>query len=163
MRRNEQHRLRWQDVDLARGIITIPHAKHGEKRYIPINSTAEVALRTLLARANGSPYVCPGPDGDRHRKWERWFERCIRQTGIADFRWHDLRHTFASRLVMAGVDLRTVQELLGHKGIQMTLRYAHLAPAHLRDAVERLASERTATRTATSAARPTAQTPAYIN
>jgi integrase len=64
---------------------------------------------------------------------------------------------------MAGVDLRTVQELLGHKSILMTMRYAHLAPAHLRDAVERLTGESTATRTATNVARPATQGPAYVN
>lgn len=163
MRRNEQHRLRWQDVDLGRGIITIPCSKHGEKRHVPVNSAAEAALRTLLTRTNGLPYVCPGRGGERDRDWERWFERCVRAAGVPGFRWHDLRHTFASRLVMAGVDLRTIQELLGHKSILMTMRYAHLAPAHLRDAVERLAGQRTATRTATGPARHSTQEPAYVN
>jgi site-specific recombinase XerD len=73
------------------------------------------------------------------RDWERWFEECVREAKIADFRWHDLRHTFASRLTMAGVSMRTLAELLGHKTLAMVMRYAHLAPAHLRDAVERIA------------------------
>ena len=66
------------------------------------------------------------------------FGRACRAAGIADFHWHDLRHTFASHLVMAGVDLRTVQELLGHKTLEMTLRYSHVAPAHKATAVARL-------------------------
>lgn len=75
---------------------------------------------------------------------------------IADFTWYCMRHTFASRLVMAGVDIRTVAELMGHKTIQMTMRYAHLAPEHNLAAVERLSlftptdsSEATATKAAT--------------
>jgi integrase len=67
-----------------------------------------------------------------------WFKVALSDVGIADFHWHDLRHTFASRLVMAGVDIRTVQELMGHKTIQITMRYAHLAPAHQLEAVQRL-------------------------
>jgi len=62
----------------------------------------------------------------------------VKAAGLNDLTWHCLRHTFASRLVMAGVDIRTVQELLGHKTIGMTVRYSHLAPKHTLAAVERL-------------------------
>lgn len=139
MRRNEQHHLRWQDVSLAAGIITISQTKHGGKRHVPINSVAEKALKILSQVRNGSEYVCLGSGQREGRDWERWFEDCIGQAVIPDFRWHDLRHTFASRLAMAGVPLRTLAELLGHKTLAMVMRYAHLAPAHLRDAVERMA------------------------
>ena len=67
-----------------------------------------------------------------------WFKVALADAGIANFHWHDLRHTFASRLVMAGVDIRTVQELMGRKTIQVTMRYAHLAPQHQLEAVQRL-------------------------
>ena len=67
----------------------------------------------------------------------RSFESGLRQAGIAGACWHSLRHTAASRRVMAGVDLVSVKEILGHRDIQTTLRYAHLAPGHLRDAVNR--------------------------
>jgi hypothetical protein len=68
----------------------------------------------------------------------QWFEESVKAAKITNFRWHDLRHTFASRLVMAGVDLRTVQQLMGHKTITMTLRYTHLAPEHQLGAVQKL-------------------------
>jgi site-specific recombinase XerD len=73
--------------------------------------------------------------GARH-----WYEDALAEAGIKNFTWHDLRRTFASRLVMAGVDLRTVAELMGHKRIQMTMRYAHLAPAHNSAAIEKLSA-----------------------
>jgi integrase len=149
MRRNEQWQLRWQDVNLRAGIITIPQTKNSTRRHVPINSVAEKALNTLAACRNGSEYVCGGSETREGRDWERWFEECITEAKIADFRWHDLRHTFASRLAMAGVSLRTLAELLGHKTLAMVMRYAHLAPAHLRDAVERIAGTPTDTTTDT--------------
>ena len=69
------------------------------------------------------------------------FEHSLKRAGIRDFHFHDLRHTFASNLVMAGVDLATVKELLGHKSIEMTMRYSHLSPSHKRQAVERLVNQ----------------------
>jgi hypothetical protein len=82
-----------------------------------------------------------------------WFEPVLEISKLKDYTWHCNRHTFASRLVMAGVDIRTVADLMGHATIQMTMRYAHLAPEHTQDAVDRLVADspnETATRTATS-------------
>jgi len=67
----------------------------------------------------------------------RWFADAVKDAKLVDFTWHDLRHTFASRLVMAGVDIRTVQELLGHKSITMTMRYSHWSPEHRVAALEK--------------------------
>lgn len=129
IRRGEQYGLTWERVDLERGILTV-RGKTG-RRFVPINSGARAAIENLYRSSGGSEFVCP-------RNWRRWFPEACRAAGVHDFRWHDLRHTFASRLVMKGVDLSTVQKLLGHKSIVTTMRYAHLSPEHLRGAVERL-------------------------
>jgi integrase len=141
MRRSEQYithdcpdgGLKWAYINFHSGLITLPRSKHGESRYIPMNSV----LRETFLRLSESPhsdYVFPVEPPDH------WFLKLCRRANIAAFSWHCLRHTFASRLVMAGVDVRTVQELLGHKSIVTTMRYAHLAPRHQAEAVERLAS-----------------------
>ena len=157
MRRGEQYPLRWQDVDLKRGIITVPRSKHGEARHIQINSAAHAALLKLRERGDGVGYVCPGYEGPRSRDWRHWFEDAIEAARIPNFRWHDIRHTFASRLVMAGVPLRAVQLLLGHKRIETTLRYCHLGDTHLREAVERLTANPSDTRSDTGQKGPSAQ------
>jgi integrase len=138
MRRGEQYQLRWQDIDLSNGIITIRRSKHGEARHIQINSVARAALLKLREHTGGPGYVCPGLDNSRKRYSRQWFEEVTEKAEISNFHWHDLRHTFASRLVMAGVPLRAVQVLMGHKRIETTLRYSHLGEDHLRNAVERL-------------------------
>jgi len=91
------------------------------------------ALEELRGRTAATGFVCGGEAGPR-----RWFEAALKDARITGFNWHCLRHTFASRLVMAGVDLGTVQELLGHKCIAMSVRYSHLAPKHTLAAVGRL-------------------------
>jgi len=133
MRMSEQYRLRWQDVSFARRTLTIARSKNGETRHVPLNKAALAALMALEKRVNGSEFVCGGAVEPR-----RWFEPVVKSANLTEFSWHCLRHTFASRLVMAGVDIRTVQELLGHKTIAMTVRYSHLAPHHTLAAVERL-------------------------
>jgi integrase len=163
MRRNEQYHLRWEQVSLDVGIITILESKNGERRHVPANSEARRVLEYLFGKRDDSGYVVPGTSGERDRDWQRWFEEAVKQAGIRDFRWHDLRHTFASRLAMAGVPLRTIGELLGHKTPAMTMRYAHLAPAHLRDAVECLVnSTSTDTRTSTDALARTPSTSVHV-
>jgi site-specific recombinase XerD len=144
MRRGEQYGLTWPDVDLVRRMLRIPRSKNGAMRYVPLNATAQHALVELRSRnERNSHLVCGGTRSPRH-----WFEPVVKASGLKDFSWHCLRHAFASRLVMAGVDLRTVAELLGHKSLSMVMRYAHLAPDHQRAAVKQL--ELTATRTATN-------------
>jgi len=138
-------------VNLRLGIINVVDSKNGQRRSIPANRSAVKALRSLLKRKDGSGYVVPGTEKNRTRAWDRWFEDAVKMAEVTDFHWHDLRHTFASRLIMGGVDLRSVGELLGHKTLVMVMRYSHLAPGHLRDAVNRLVRKRTDPRTDTKA------------
>jgi len=101
---------------------------------IPLNHTLYDAFHQL-PRPLHSEYVFCHENGERYDEVKRSFKSACRQAGIADFRFHDLRHTFASHLVMNGINLKTVQYFLGHKDIRMTLRYAHLSGEHLQAAV----------------------------
>ena len=139
MRKEEILSLRWdENVDLKHNFILLDRTKNGERREVPINATLRAALQGLTRRLD-SPYVfCDPLTGKRYKDVKRSFRSACRRAGIKDFRFHDCRHTFASQLVMAGADLMTVKELLGHKTLAMTLRYSHLAPAHRRRAVDLL-------------------------
>lgn len=139
MRPSEQYCLTRSRLDLLRRQITIPKSKNGKTRHIPLNSAALAAFKVLRARSlDDAGAVFVNMHGEPLKGYKHWFEAAVSEAGLKDFTWYCLRHTFASRLVMAGVDLRTVAELMGHKTIQMTMRYAHLAPAHQLAAVERL-------------------------
>ncbi|MBT3878181.1 MAG: site-specific integrase [Candidatus Scalindua sp.] len=137
MRRGEILGLRWEQVDLSHGFILLEISKNGERREIPINTTLEYLFKEM-PHSIESKYVFVDKDGKPYKDVKRSFGTAIRKAGISDFRFHDLRHTFASHLVMAGIDLISVKELLGHKTITMTLRYSHLAPEHKRKAVNTL-------------------------
>jgi integrase len=140
MRKEEVLSLTWDQVDLRHGFILLEKTKNGERRELPINETLSRTLKSLTRRID-IPYVFYDPaKGKRYLNVKRSFKTACRRAGITDFRFHDLRHTFASHLVMAGVDITTVKELLGHKTLAMTLRYAHLAPAHKVKAVDILDS-----------------------
>ncbi len=134
LRRGELLSLRWSDVDLQGRMLTIraEQAKSGKQRHVPLNTEAtDVLTRWSTQRCEGALVFLPD---DVKTAWNRLLVRAK----ITGFRFHDLRHHFASKLVTKGVDLNTVRELLGHADIKMTLRYAHLAPAHLAAAVARL-------------------------
>jgi|SRR5579871_356385 len=139
MRRGEQFGLLWKDVNWEAKTLTV-RGKTG-RRHIKANTSAIAALRKLHAVTGGTKFVCPDRDENHTRDWRRWFEEAVKKAKVDDFHWHDLRHTFASRLVMRGVDIRTVQTLLGHKNVQMTMRYAHLSADHSAQAVEKMNEE----------------------
>lgn len=140
MRRGEIFNLRWEDVDLARALLTVrgAGAKSGKTRHIPLNAEALDILKGWQKMSTGSGLVFPGEEGARLDNIDHGWQKLCKDAPLTAFRFHDLRHTFASKLVMAGVDLNTVRELLGHSDIKMTLRYAHLAPEHKAAAVARL-------------------------
>jgi integrase len=140
LRPSEMYALKRDRVDRSRRLISIPQTKNGKARHIPLNTEAMAAFAELLKRPSPEGWVFVTMDGERLRGYKHWFVRAVKTAAIREFTWYCLRHTFASRLVMAGVNLRTVAELMGHKTIQMTMRYAHLAPEHNLAAVERLVS-----------------------
>ena len=133
MRKSEIQFLKWEDVNFTRGYIELRQTKNGEKRIIPMNKAIYDAL-TSVNRHPTSPYVFVSEDGNPYNA-RKSFETALKKSGIISFRFHDLRHTFASHLTMLGVELNTVRELLGHKTLNMTLRYAHLSPDHKSHAV----------------------------
>ncbi|MCM8778670.1 MAG: tyrosine-type recombinase/integrase [Candidatus Omnitrophica bacterium] len=135
MRKGEILGLKWHDVDFRRGIIYLLNTKNGEKREIPMNEQVKTALIRVRKHLE-SPYIFCKPDGKPYGNVRKSFYTALKKSGIINFRFHDLRHTFASQLVMSGVDLNTVRELMGHKSLEMTLRYSHLSPDHKKRAVD---------------------------
>jgi integrase len=150
MRRGELRALKWQDVDFAAGTVHIRQDKAGEGRWLALNSAARAALLTVKREQKiMSPYIFCSPQGKFLHNFERYWRPALEAAKISDFRFHDCRHTFASRLAMAGVDLYTIQRAGGWKTQVMVQRYAHLSPDHIRAAVERLMKPGSASATGT--------------
>ncbi len=127
MRRGEILNLTWDQINLTQGVIPLTETKNGEARKIPINETVRSVLVGLRTRMD-VPWVFQDDSGKKFKVTRKRFKAACRRIGLTDFHFHDLRHIFASWLVMAGVLLATVSKLLGHKSIRMTIRYAHLSP-----------------------------------
>jgi site-specific recombinase XerD len=171
MRRSEQFTLEWSQVITEERRIQLFRTKNGSDRSIPLNSIAVAAIERqrevtgdrnatvqkgnrVFLTSEGKPFI--------KKALRHWLNEALIKAKIHDFSWHCLRHTFCSRLIMAGVPLKVAQELMGHKTIAMTARYAHLSLGHLQDAIEMIAANSgrtainphgkpTATKTATSA------------
>lgn len=135
MRRGEILGLTWDDIDLTHGFIFLTLTKNGERREIPINNTLRMVLESLPRRLDNGPVFFDPLTGNPFQDVRSSFESALKKAGIRDFKFHDLRHTAASHLVMGGVDLTTVSRILGHKDLKMTLRYSHLSPLHLTSAI----------------------------
>lgn len=138
MRRGELFDLRWSDIDFTNRILTIRGeiAKSSKTRHIPLSPIAFETIYNWQKQApaqNGR--VFPSDDGGRLDNVKNSWTSILEAAAIESFRWHDMRHDFASKLVMKGVPLNTVRELCGHADLNTTLRYAHLAPDHKADAV----------------------------
>lgn len=144
LRRGELLGLKWANVNLTGKVLTVTAAtaKSGHTRRVPLNTEAFDTL-TLWYERQKNPkseaLVFPGHRGERMTRIDTAWASLTKLAGIKNFRLHDCRHHFASKLVQAGVDLYTVKELLGHSEIAMTERYSHLAPDNLRAAVEKVA------------------------
>lgn len=134
MRRSEILALRWSEVDLRRHTLTPTLTKNNERRVIPINDTVATVLKAW-PRVVGTDALFPDLNGPMVT---RAFWRACRKAGVPNLHLHDLRHTFASYLAMGGYNLCTIQQLLGHKDLCMTSRYAHLSADHLQQAVKSL-------------------------
>jgi integrase len=135
LRRGELLKLRWALIDFAHQLITVEgrNAKSRQTRHVPLNNEAMSVLRRWREQSGGGQRVFEVSTGFR-TAWSHLLKRAH----ITGFRWHDLRHHFASRLVQCGVPLNTVRDLLGHSSVAMSLRYAHLAPDQRREAVAKL-------------------------
>ena len=140
--RAEALTLQWDDVDSKRGLITVQaaYAKSGQTRTIPPNTAARSVLGQLFnmktsdyvfAKSDGRPYKCSGKS----------FKKLAQQAGLTDVTPHVLRHTFASKLAMKGIDMRTIQEFGGWGELSMVQRYSHLSPTHKAQAVERISED----------------------
>jgi integrase len=126
-------KLKWENVHLKEHYVFLPDTKVGEGAC-PLNKKA-YDLLVSIKRQEGNPYVFPGRvPGKRLKEIKTAWRQILKRAGIKDFRFHDLRHSFASFYLSQGVDLYTVSKLLGHKNIQTTTRYAHLELEHLKKA-----------------------------
>ena len=143
MRQGEILNLQWQDVDFTRGTLVVMKSKNWTRRTIPLNTTVYAVLATKQATigdVQGRVFRTPRGNDLKVRFLAREFCEARDRAGVPDFRFHDLRHTFATRLVQREIDLYKVQRLLGHKTNHMTQRYAHHSPGSLREGVKILES-----------------------
>jgi integrase len=141
LRQGELFNLNWGMVNLSEHslILSGDITKNSSSRYIPLNDEANRIMQQLYKKSTSKEgLVFPSKNNQPFNNVKRSWTSILKKAQITQFRWHDLRHHFASKFVMAGIDLNTVRELLGHSDIKMTLRYAHLAPEHKINAVKKI-------------------------
>jgi integrase len=138
-RKGELLSLRWPDVDLKRGTLTFHQTKNGERRAVPLTGQALALMQQhAKVRRLTTQLVFPNATGTRPLGIRNAFAAAVQRAGIADFHFHDLRHSAASYLAMSGASLMEIAEILGHKTLAMVKRYAHLSEAHTAGVVARM-------------------------
>ncbi|MDH5527175.1 MAG: site-specific integrase [Nitrospirota bacterium] len=137
MRAGEQFGLTWDRVDLRSGRLRLEDTKNGESRVCHVSGPALDALRGIIRRLD-SPYVFTSASGSGPMVVRTAWESAVNRAGLGDFRWHDLRHSFASELAMSGATLAELAEAMGHKTLTMVKRYAHLTEGHTSSVVRRM-------------------------
>jgi len=159
IRKGSQYGLTWDMVDLKGRMLNIPRTKNEEPIHVPLNDVAIAALEVVRGRHNRKGRVFKSAKtGEPLENGRHWFDDAVIEAGIKNFRWHDLRHTFASRLRMKGAPLEDIADLLGHKSLTMTRRYAHLGPNKLHAVVSLLGTSATTSATNENGAEaPTSQ------
>ncbi len=143
MRLSEQYGMRWSEVDFDRGELRLRRTKNGDDRTIPMSNIVQEQFRNLRPKVkySASSLVFPRKNGGKGRiKAPSGLAEVLlmEDVAIADYTWHNNRHTFCSWLAIAGSSLRTIQELAGHRTVEMSARYAHLSPDHKRSEIERM-------------------------
>ena len=136
LRMGSMYALTWEMVDWSSRMLNIPTSKNGEAIHLPLNSAAMAAVKSVLPekeeQRTGHIFRSK-KTGEPLENWRHWFGKAVKAAGIVDFRGHDLRHDFASRLRRRGAKLEDIAELLAHKSLSMTKRYAHLGPNQLHE------------------------------
>jgi integrase len=139
IRKGSQYGLTWDMVDWKGRMLDIPRTKNEEPIHVPLNDAAMAALKTVEGRGRAKGRVFQSAKtGEPLENGRHWFDDAVMEAGIKNVRWHDFRHTFASRLRMKGAPLEDIADLLGHKSLTMTRRYAHLGPNKLHAVVSLL-------------------------
>jgi integrase len=138
MRKGEIMNIRWSDIDMVNRMIKITDSKNNESRYVPINDTLFAILLKLENSTSKDTALFLKKNGKPIKYINNGFYNAMKRAKIENFRFHDLRHTFASHLVMKGVDIRIIQQLLGHKTLAMTMRYSHVSNEAMKTAVDKL-------------------------
>jgi len=140
-RRGELLSLTWFHVDLERGVLRLAQTKNRERRAVPVPSQTLAQLRRWSQDQDEHAAVIPRPSARSVFPGEHAWKRALHRAEVADFRFHDLRHTFASYLAMSGATLAEIAEVLGHKTLAMAKRYTHFTVPHTQDLVERMAQQ----------------------